>query len=93
MARLIGVGALVASEVFLLVPPLGGRRKGGGLPSGHWPVAWRVLALIPGNVADISLVAALFAAAGPVRRLIADKGYDAKHLRHLLAAVVTWWLD
>ena len=24
-------------------------------------------------------------AAGPVRRLIADRGYDANHLRHLLA--------
>lgn len=38
-----------------------------------------------GNTNDISLAAALVNAAGPVRRLIADRGYDANHLRLLLA--------
>ena len=32
----------------------------------------------------ISLAAALVDAAGPLRRLIADRGYDANHLRRLL---------
>jgi transposase len=38
-----------------------------------------------GNTNDISLAAALVDAAGPARRLIADRGYDANHLRRLLA--------
>jgi transposase len=46
----------------------------------------RVLLLSPGNIADISMAAALLDAAGPLERLIADKGYDANHLRHRLAA-------
>jgi transposase len=45
----------------------------------------RVFALTPGNVADISLAPQLIAAAGPLRRLIADKGYDANSLRRRLA--------
>ena len=45
----------------------------------------RVLLLSGGNTNDISLAAALVDAAGPVRRLIADRGYDANHLRRLLA--------
>jgi transposase len=45
----------------------------------------RVFVLTPGNVADISLAPQLIAAAGPLRRLIADKGYDANSLRQLLA--------
>lgn len=32
------------------------------------------------------MAAALVEAAGPIRRLIADRGYDAAHLRRLLAA-------
>jgi transposase len=32
------------------------------------------------------MAAALLDAAGPLERLIADKGYDANHLRHRLAA-------
>lgn len=46
----------------------------------------RVLLLTPGNIADISAAPALLAAAGPLERLIADKGYDANHLRQALAA-------
>jgi transposase len=41
--------------------------------------------LTAGNINDISVAAALLDRAGPVRRLIADKGYDANHLRRLLA--------
>lgn len=44
-----------------------------------------MLLLSGGNTNDISLAAALVKAAGPVRRLIADRGYDANHLRRLLA--------
>src|SRR5258708_1540501 len=45
----------------------------------------RVLLLSGGNTNDISLAASLIAAAGRFRRLIADRGYDAGHLRRLLA--------
>ena len=45
----------------------------------------RVLLLSPGNVNDIALAPALLAAAGPIKRLIADKAYDANNLRKLLA--------
>lgn len=41
--------------------------------------------LTPGNIADISEAPDLLAAAGPIRRLIADKGYDANSLRRRLA--------
>ena len=44
-----------------------------------------MLLLTAGNINDISLARALLKAAGPVRRLIADRGYDAKHLREFLA--------
>ena len=40
--------------------------------------------LSPGNVNDIAMAPALVAAAGPVKRLIADKAYDANSLRQLL---------
>jgi transposase len=43
------------------------------------------LLLSAGNINDISMAAALIRAAGPLRRLLADKGYDANHLRQLLA--------
>jgi len=45
----------------------------------------RVLLLSAGHTNDISMAAALIQAAGPIRRLLADKGYDADHLRKLLA--------
>ena len=44
-----------------------------------------MLLLSAGNINDISMVAALIQAAGPFRKLLADKGYDADHLRRLLA--------
>jgi len=44
-----------------------------------------VLLLSPGNVNDIAFAPALIAAAGSIKRLIADKAYDANSLRQLLA--------
>jgi transposase len=44
-----------------------------------------VLLLSAGNINDISMARALIEAAGPFQRLLADKGYDANHLRHRLA--------
>lgn len=44
----------------------------------------RVLLLTAGNVNDITVAADLVRAIGPFRRLIADRGYDADHLRHLI---------
>ena len=44
-----------------------------------------MLLLSPGNVNDIALAPALLAAAGPIKRLIADRAYDANSLRQLLA--------
>ncbi len=41
--------------------------------------------LTAGNINDISVARALLQTAGPVRRLIADRGYDANHLRSFLA--------
>jgi transposase len=47
----------------------------------------RVLLLTPGNINDIAMAPALIAAlARPIRRLVADKGYDANSLRSLLKA-------
>ena len=46
-----------------------------------------MLLLTPGNVNDIAMAPDLIAeAATPIRRLLADKGYDANSLRGLLAA-------
>lgn len=45
----------------------------------------RVLLLSPGNLADISMAHELIHRAGPFRKLLADKGYDADHLRKRLA--------
>ena len=42
--------------------------------------------LTPGNINDISVAARLIERVGPIRRLIADRGYDANHLRALLAS-------
>jgi transposase len=44
-----------------------------------------VLLLSPGNINDIVMAPALLVAAGPIKRLIADKAYDANSLRRLLA--------
>ena len=44
-----------------------------------------MLLLSAGNINDISMAEALIEAAGPFRRLLADKGYDADRLRQLLA--------
>jgi transposase len=46
----------------------------------------KVLLLSAGNTNDIAMARALVEAAGPARRLIADRGYDANHLREFLAA-------
>jgi IS5 family transposase len=43
-----------------------------------------VIRLTPGNVADIRAAGDLLAAAQPLKRLIADKGYDANTLRQKL---------
>lgn len=40
--------------------------------------------LTPGNVSDIAVAGDLLAAIRPVQCLIADKGYDADHLRRRL---------
>lgn len=45
-----------------------------------------VIRLTPGNVADIRAAGDLLAAARPLKRLIADKGYDANALRQKLRA-------
>lgn len=45
-----------------------------------------MLLLSAGNTNDIAMARGLVEAAGPARRLIADRGYDANHLRALLAA-------
>ena len=48
-----------------------------------------VIRLTPGNVSDIRVADDLIEAAGPVRRLIADRGYDANSLRHTLRSTGT----
>ena len=45
----------------------------------------RILILTAGNAHDITVAAQLIERAGPIRQLLADKAYDANHLRHLLA--------
>jgi IS5 family transposase len=40
--------------------------------------------LTPGNIADISVATDLLAAARPAKRVLADKAYDADHLRRWL---------
>ena len=44
----------------------------------------RVLLLSAGNTNDITMAQALVEAAGPIKRLLADRGYDADHLRKRL---------
>jgi transposase len=41
--------------------------------------------LSAGNTNDITMARDLVEAAGPFQRLLADRGYDADHLRRLLA--------
>lgn len=45
----------------------------------------RVLLLSAGNTNDIVMARDLIQAGGPFRRLLADRGYHAGHLRRLLA--------
>ena len=45
----------------------------------------RVLILTAGNINDITVAAQLIENAGPIQKLLADKAYDANHLRRLLA--------
>ena len=44
-----------------------------------------MLLLSAGNINDISMAHALIQATGPFQKLLADKGYDADHLRRRLA--------
>lgn len=48
-----------------------------------------MIRLTAGNVSDIQAVDALIEAAGRVRRLIADKGYDADRFRRALKTAGT----
>ena len=77
----------------------------GGEDAGHRSFAWRSdhkdpcpdgcfgassgHSAHPGNVSDIRVADDLIEAAGPVRRLIADRGYDANRLRHTLRSTGT----
>ena len=45
----------------------------------------RVLLIAPGNVHDVMMAPQLLKAAGPIKRLLADKAYDTNNLRRLLA--------
>ena len=45
----------------------------------------RALLLSPGNTNDTRKAGDVVREAGPIPRLIADRGYDANHLRDLLA--------
>ena len=45
----------------------------------------RVLLLSAGNTNDITMAHALIEAAGTVQKLLADRGYDADHLRKRLS--------
>jgi transposase len=48
-----------------------------------------VIQLTPGNVSDLRIADALIEAVGPIRRLIADRGYDANSLRLTLRSIGT----
>jgi transposase len=77
----------------------------GGEGAGHWSFAWRsdhknhiladvlgrpaVIRLTPGNISDIRVADELIEAVGPVRRVIADRGYDANSFRRALRSVRT----
>ena len=61
----------------------GGRRRR--------PLVFRVavIRLTPGNISDIRVADELIEAVGPVRRVIADRGYDANSFRRALRSVRT----
>lgn len=44
-----------------------------------------MLRIAPGNMHDVMMAPGLLSAAGPIKRLIADKAYDTNRLRNLLA--------
>ena len=44
-----------------------------------------MLLLSPGNVNDLAMAVPLLSEAGPVRRVVADRAYDANTLRQFLA--------
>lgn len=44
-----------------------------------------MLRIAPGNMHDVMMAPELLSAAGPIKRLIADKAYDTNLLRNLLA--------
>ena len=48
-----------------------------------------VIRLTPGNISDIRVADELIEAVGPVRRVIADRGYDANSFRRALRSVRT----
>lgn len=48
-----------------------------------------VTRLTPGNISDIRVADELIEAVGPVRRVIADRGYDANSFRRALRSVRT----
>src|SRR3954452_25493825 len=66
-----------------------GRSRGGRTTKIHGLVddqgRPRVLLLSAGNTNDITMAHDLVEAAGPLSRLLADRGYDADHLRKRLA--------
>lgn len=66
-----------------------GRSRGGRTTKIHGLVddrgRPRVLLLSAGNTNDISMAQALIEAAGSFQKLLADRGYDANHLRKRLA--------
>ncbi|MFA7264415.1 MAG: IS5 family transposase [Caulobacter sp.] len=66
-----------------------GRSRGGRTTKIHGLVddqgRPRVLLLSAGNTNDITMAQALVEAAGPFQKLLADRGYDADHLRKRLA--------
>lgn len=43
-----------------------------------------LIEITPGNTSDVTVAEALIARAGRLKRLIADRGYDARWLRHML---------
>jgi hypothetical protein len=44
-----------------------------------------VLRIAPGNMHDVMMAPELLSAAGPIRRVIADKAYDTNRLSTILA--------
>ena len=65
-----------------------GRSRGGRTTSVHALTDAegrpRVLLIAPGNIHDVMMAPELLDAAGPLKRLIADKAYDTNRLRGIL---------